>query len=403
LEQIKILIANENEQARSEIRYILDKENEFQVIGEAADGEEVLEKVKQIMPDIVLIHDELPVLDGILVTEQLALNNPHISVIIISMQNDSGCLKKAMKAGAREYLVEPINEHDLVETIKQVNYLENMRRNRITAKKSMASKDPQIITVFGSKGGVGKTTLSANLAAHLAKKTKSKVALVDLDLQFGDIPVFFNVMPRKSIAELVQEKGKLNAQLIDKYLIPHISKVKILPAPMKPEYAELVDAENVSQILAVLKESFDYVIVDTPPYFQDTTISALEMSQQILLVMTLDLPAIKNMKLTLDLLHSLNQKDKSKLILNRATEFLGISVKDVETSLDFLIAEKIPSDGKLVVTSVNKGMPFVLSSIKAKASRSIDKISHLVINDKGYQKDLKEKYQRKSLFRRMFG
>jgi len=403
VERIKILIANDNEEAINHFRLLLESEEDFQIIGEAANGEEAQAKAKRLLPDIILMDDEMPVMDGLTAAENITLSDPHVSVIIISKENGPEYLKRAMIAGAREYLVDTVDQHELIETIKRVNYTEKMRFHNTNGHKNSAAKDPQIITVFGSKGGVGKTTISVNLAAHLANKLKGKVAIVDLDLQFGDVPVFFNVVPRKSIAELVQEKGKLNIQLVNNYLITHASKVKILPAPTKPEYAELVDSENIIKILTVLKENFDYVIIDTPPYFQDTTISALEMSQQILLIMTLDLPAIKNMKLNLDLLYSLHQKEKSKLILNRATENLGISIKDVETSLDFLIAEKIPSDGKLVVPSVNKGMPFVLSDSKAKASKSIDKIAELVINDKGYQKDLKEKDQKKSLFGKMFG
>ncbi|MEL7563577.1 MAG: response regulator [Dehalobacterium sp.] len=402
MEKIQILIVNDHEEARNNLRHLLEQEQEFQVVGEAVNGEEAQTKTKRLFPDIVLMDDDMPVMDGLAAAESITLSNPLVSVIMISAESSPESLKRAMIAGAREYLVEPVSEQELIDTIKRVNYTEKMRRHNSNNKNSPV-KEPQIITVFGSKGGVGKTTLSVNLAAHLASKKKCKVALVDLDLQFGDAPVFLNVVPRKSISELVQEKSKLNIQLVDNYLITHVSKVKILPAPTKPEYAELVDSENIIKILTVLKENFDYVIIDTPPYFNENTITALEMSQQILLVMTLDLPAIKNMKLNLDLLHSLNQKRKSKLILNRATEHLGISIKDMETSLDFLIAEKIPSDGKLVVTSVNKGMPFVLSDEKAKVSKSIEKIGELVIDDRGYQKDLKEKYQKKSLFGKMFG
>ncbi|MGI6685608.1 MAG: AAA family ATPase [Bacillota bacterium] len=403
MEKIQILIVNDNEEARSQLRSMLEEEQEFRIVGEAENGEEAQNKAKRLIPDIILMDDEMPGVDGLTATENIILNDPHVSIIMLSMYSSTEHLKRAMAAGAREYLVMPVVGQELVETIKRVNYTEKMRRHLGQGKKKSATKDSQIITVFGSKGGVGKTTLCVNLAAYLADKEKCKVVLVDLDLQFGDVPVFFNVVPRKSIAELVQEKGKLNIQLINNYLITHGSKVKILPAPTKPEYAELVSAESIVNILTVLKENYDYVLIDTPPYFQDTTLSALEISQQILLVMTLDLPAIKNMKLNLDLLHSLNQKSKSKLILNRATENLGISIKDVEESLDFLIAEKIPSDGKLVVPSVNKGMPFVLSDAKAKTSRAIDRVGKLVVNDLGYQKDLQEKNRKRSLFGKLFG
>ncbi|MDK2821782.1 MAG: pilus assembly protein CpaE [Clostridia bacterium] len=403
METIRILIANDSEDSRNHLRDILQKEKDFQIVGEAVNGEDALNKCKQLLPDIILMDDNMPVMDGLIATEKINLNFPQVSVIIISLQSETKFLKKAMKAGAREYLVEPINEQDLIETIKHVNYISKIRNNNSKVINNLPLKEPQIITVFGSKGGVGKTTISANLAALLANKVKAKVALVDLDLQFGDIPVFFNVIPRKSIVELVQEKSKLNIQLIEDYLLTHISKVKILPAPLRPEYAELIKAENVSLILEILKQNYDYIIIDTPPFFHDTTLSALEMSNQLLLIMTLDLPSIKNMKLTLDLLEPLNQKSKSKLILNRATEHLGISVNDVEKSLDFLIAEKIPSDGKLVVTSVNKGMPFVLTNPNAKVSKSIDKIAQLVVKDNGYQNDLKEAAKRKSLFSKIFG
>ncbi|HHT64300.1 MAG TPA: response regulator/pilus assembly protein, partial [Clostridia bacterium] len=240
MEKIQILIVNDSEEARNQLRNILEEEQEFRIVGEAENGEEAQNKARRLLPDIILMDDEMPGVDGITATEKITLNDPLVSVIIISMFSSPEYLKRAMTAGAREYLVAPVVGQELVETVKRVNYAEKMRRHHSIVQKKSLTKEPQIITVFGSKGGVGKTTLCVNLAAHLAYKEKAKVVLVDLDLQFGDIPVFFNVVPRKSIAELVQEKGKMNFQLINNYLITHASKVKILPAPTKPEYAELV-------------------------------------------------------------------------------------------------------------------------------------------------------------------
>ena len=136
------------------------------------------------------------------------------------------------------------------------------------------------------------------MAAQLTKRTKKKVVLVDLDLQFGDVSVFLNIVPKKTIAELVQERGKLTIDLIESYLIPHISGIKILPAPLRPELAELITPDHILEILAILRRHYDYVIIDTPPFFLDTNLSALDMSSQVLLVMTLDVPTVKNMKLS---------------------------------------------------------------------------------------------------------
>jgi pilus assembly protein CpaE len=312
-----------------------------------------------------------------------------------------------MMAGAREYLVKPFSADELVNTIKRTFDLEQKRMGKMEVTKKIFGKSketkPQVITIFGTKGGVGKTTLAVNVAAQIAKKTRKKVVLVDLDLQFGDVSVFLNVSPKKSIAELVQERGQFNIDLVESYLIPHISGVKILPAPMRPEYSELVTPANILEILTILRQNYDYVLIDTPPFFLETNLSALDMSNQVLLIMTMDLPTVKNMKLSLELLDSLHHKGKTKLILNRASEDLGISSADVENALDFLITHQIPSDGKLVVTSVNKGIPFVLSNTNAKVSKAVDQLANLVIEDKGYQKELQESRQKRKLFGKLFG
>jgi len=348
----------------------------------------------------------MPIMDGITATEKISLNYPKAAVIIISVQGEPEYLKKAMKAGAREYLVKPFDTDELSNTIRRTYQLEQQRMGtieNISGNKGQQKIDPQVVTVFGTKGGVGKTTISVNMAAQLTKRTKKKVVLVDLDLQFGDVSVFLNIVPKKTIAELVQERGKLTIDLIESYLIPHISGIKILPAPLRPELAELITPDHILEILAILRRHYDYVIIDTPPFFLDTNLSALDMSSQVLLVMTLDVPTVKNMKLSLELLDSLHHKGKAKLILNRASEDLGLNANDVENSLDFIIAGQVPSDGKMVVTSVNKGIPFVLSHPNARVSAAVDKITDLVIKDTGYQKDLQEKRNKKSLIGRFLG
>lgn len=407
MDKIKVLIVDDISETRENISRLLKLEEDIQVVGEASNGEQAIKKAEQLLPHVVLMDVNMPIMDGIAATEKISPNFPNISVIIISVQGEAEYLKKAMMAGAREYLVKPFGADELVDTIKRTYNLEQKRLGKmeVTRKIFGNPKDskPQVVTIFGTKGGVGKTTLSVNVAAHIAQKTRKKVALVDLDLQFGDVSVFFNISPKKSIAELVQERGQLNIELIESYLIPHISGVKILPAPIRPEYSELVTPNNVLEILTILRKHYDYVFIDTPPFFLDTNLSALDMSNQVLLVMTMDLPTVKNMKLSLELLDSLHHKGKTKLILNRASEDLGINSTDVENALDFLIAHQIPSDGKLVVTSVNKGIPFVLSNANAKVSKAVEQLANLVIDDKGYQKELEEGKHKRRLFGRLFG
>jgi pilus assembly protein CpaE len=407
MDKIKVLIVDDIAETRENINRLLKLEEDIQVVGEAANGEQAIKKTEQLLPHVILMDINMPIMDGIAATEKISLNYPNVSVVIISVQGEAEYLKKAMMAGAREYLVKPFSADELVNTIKRTFDLEQKRMGKMEVTKKIFGKSketkPQVITIFGTKGGVGKTTLAVNVAAQIAKKTRKKVVLVDLDLQFGDVSVFLNVSPKKSIAELVQERGQFNIDLVESYLIPHISGVKILPAPMRPEYSELVTPANILEILTILRQNYDYVLIDTPPFFLETNLSALDMSNQVLLIMTMDLPTVKNMKLSLELLDSLHHKGKTKLILNRASEDLGISSADVENALDFLITHQIPSDGKLVVTSVNKGIPFVLSNTNAKVSKAVDQLANLVIEDKGYQKELQESRQKRKLFGKLFG
>jgi len=205
------------------------------VIGEASDGLEAIQKVKALNPDIVLMDVNMPGLDGISATEKITTEHPGCGIIFLSVQGEPEYLRKAMMCGAREYLVKPCSGNELIDTIKKVYQIEN-RRNPVGLGERGLQTKPQVVTVFGTKGGVGKTTIAVNLAVLLAK-TKKKVAVVDLDLQFGDISVFLNLMPRRTIAELAQEGSNIDISLVESYITPIISEIKVLPAPGRPESA----------------------------------------------------------------------------------------------------------------------------------------------------------------------
>jgi len=389
MEAIRILLVDDVDDTRSNIRRILSFDKDIAIIGEARDGFEAVQKVKALNPDIVLMDVNMPKLNGIAATEKIMLEHPGTAVIFLSVQGEAEYLRKAMLAGARDYLIKPFSGDELIDTIKRVYQLESKRA--IPGKeKTVKSARPQVVTIFGTKGGVGKTTIAVNTAVLLAQ-SKKKVAMVDLDLQFGDISVFLNLAPKRTIAELAQEGSDPDIDLIESYMIPHLSGIKILPAPGRPEYAELITSTQIEKIITVLKDHYDYVVIDTPPLFNDSNLSALDLSSQVFLVLSLDLATIKNVKLSLELLQSLHHIGKTKLILNRASEDMGIKINHAEETLEFLIASQIPSDGKLCVSALNKGIPFVLSEPKAKVSQAVRHVSELILQDKGHQADLKEK------------
>lgn len=396
--KIRILIADDNEDTRLNIRRMLSFDQDLIVVGDAHDGVDAVQKCKELQPDIVLMDINMPKLDGLAATEKITLSVPGCSVVVISVQGEQEYLRKAMMSGARSYLVKPFNNDELINTVKSVYQMEYKKQNQLDEKEE--PEKCEVVTVFGTKGGVGKTTTAVNLAVLLAKK-KKKVVLLDLDLQFGDVCIFLNLYPRRTISELVQEGENLDLELIESNLTEHTSGVKILAAPGRPEYAELITPKHVEEIIKLLRIEYDYIIIDTPPLFNEVNLTALDLSNQILLILGMDLATIKNVKLSLELLTSLNHREKLKLILNRASDDMGITITDAEATLDFLVMAQVPSEGRIVVPALNEGIPFVISNPLAKSSIALQKVIDLVMKDKGGQKALKAKRDKK-IFGRFF-
>lgn len=385
MDKIKVLLVDSSEDNRENIKRILFLEERIYIIGEAASGEEALKKTEQLLPDVVILEMMLPVMNGISVAEKISLNYPGIIVIIVSTIADNQYYRKAMLAGVRDYLIKPFNADDLLASIVRNYQAEKQRQATFSTlskeDKKNKYKTPMIVSFFGCKGGIGKTTLSVNTAVKIAEITHKKVVVIDLDLQFGDVAMFFNISPKRGIAELVQERGELDINLIEKYLFSHSSGVQILPAPMRPEDAEIIKSEQILSILTVLRQNYDYILIDTHPAFQDITLSAMDMSNQIIMLLSMDLPAIKNTRLGLEVLESLHHIAKTKLVLNRASDRFGISPADAERVLDFPISCQLSSDGKVAVSSANMGVPLVIQHPHAKLSKEIELLSEMIISD----------------------
>lgn len=402
MERIKLLIVDDVEETRDNIKRIAEMEKDILVVGEAEDGEKAVELAQKIQPDVILMDINMPAMDGITATEHIAMSCPHTSIIIMSVQGEQEYLKKAMIAGAREYIVKPFSINDLIETVRSVYHVELRKRNLVHMPRNYEKPEheSQTVTVFSTKGGVGKSTIAVNLAVSLQQQ-KKKVALIDLDLQFGDTAVMLNVVPERTITELTQNLKDMDVDELDQFLVEHDSGIKILPAPNRPEYAELISAEQVEKIIRLLKKTYDYIIIDSPPFFHDTNMVALDMSDQILLIVALDLSTIKNAKLSLEVFETLHHKVKTKMVINRATEENGIKSTDLEHSLNFLNACQIPGDGRMVIGAINKGVPFVISDPKAAISVSVNKLRDLVMEKKGTQDELRTK--KKGMLSRIFG
>ncbi|NLI93722.1 MAG: MinD/ParA family protein [Peptococcaceae bacterium] len=358
---IRVLIVDDVRNTRESIRRILSFDSDFEVVGEAGCGSDALRLTELLKPDIVLMDISMPDIDGIKTSELLSFRAPNTSVIIMSVEKDSDHMTKAMLAGAKAYLVKPFTGNEVTSTILNVYHKEARKREIIsspsTPQPSEKDNSGKIISIFSTKGGVGKTTTAVNLAVELRKSHAFQVLLMDLNLQFGDIASFLNLVPKKTISDLVQI-NTIKEEDIRFHILTHSSGADVLAASTRPEYAEMVSPEHIEQILQEMKPHYDFIICDNSTRFDDISLASLEIADEIWMVVGMDIPAIKNTKLALEILYSLDYTPKIKLILNKYDRRIGIGIKEIESSLGKKINYVLPDEEQL--TSVlNKGIPFV--------------------------------------------
>ena len=397
MDKIKILIVDDSLETRNNIKTLLSFEKKIEIIGEAENGEEAVFIAKEARPDIILMDINMPVMDGITATEEISLSVPEAVVIIMSVQGENEYLKKAMSAGAREFLNKPFASDDLIRAILKTYNVESKRKEKTTFVPQKEEISSKVITVFSTKGGVGKTTIASNLAVSIARCSKKRVVLVDLDLQFGDIAIMLNLSVKNTISDLIKETGEIDDYILDDYLVTHFSGLKVLPAPNRPEYAEYITAAHIEKILNELKKEFHYVIIDTSANFHETVLAALDMSDKVLMMSTLDLPTIKNIKSGFDVMESLHyKKEKINVVLNKASELYGIKYRDFEDTIKHQIWSYIPEDSQTVITSANKGFPFVMTRTETKVAKAINSMAENLVKVK------EEKVKEKSVIKKIF-
>lgn len=376
---ITVLIADDIAATREDIKRLLYFEEDIEVVGEAGDGEEAVILASELKPDVVLMDVNMPRVDGIEATERISVNVPQCAIIIISIQGEQEYLRRAMAAGARDYLVKPFSAQDLAKAIYRVS--ESQRKRNIflspslsaVSTSSIRAKKGTIISFFCTKGGVGKTTLACNTAVALAQDYKKKVVLVDLDLSSGDVAVMLNLNPKNTIADMVQEQDTLDSPLVESFLVQHLSGLKVLPAPLSPEHAELVKAEHIQQLLKILKDNYECVIIDTAPVYTDINLNVLEASDRILLPLNQDLTTLKHVKKAQEILAALNYDSKIRTVLSQHSSE-GLKIKELQKNLGISLSAIVPEDFKTVRNAINKGVPFVMNQQHTKVAQSIGKL-----------------------------
>ncbi len=390
--KIRVLIVDDIAETRENVRKILQFEPSIEVVGAARTGKEGIELTQRLDPDVVIMDINMPDIDGITATRTIRERQPHVQVVILSVQGDTNYMRRAMLAGARDYLVKPPLMDELLNAVKQAGMLaqqERLKTAQVRQPLPTAGFPPtvgmkpatlgKVISVCSPKGGVGRTTVAVNLSIALHNEDTHCV-IVDGSLQFGDVAMFFNEQGKNSVIDLAPRVEALDTEVVESVLIKHnASGVHILSAPTRPEDAERVDPEQFKGLLRYLRQMYAYIVVDTTAYLNEITLSTIDESDVIVLLTTQDIPALKNARLFLDLLRTMNVNlRKVVFTVNRYDRRIAITPERISENLKQPVRAVIPLDERTVIPSVNRGVPFVLEARSQPAARGIFELSEAV-------------------------
>jgi pilus assembly protein CpaE len=365
---IKALVSLDEGIDETTVRAALPQDPAIQVVGFLRGVEESWTTLQETATDLLVIacsgysERALSLIGG------TAREHPDLPIVVLSQSSPDGFLSRLFEVGADDVVRLP-------ESPERVRFsLQKVVARRRALDTAGGPGHGSMICVLGPKGGTGKTVTTSNLVAALAISGK-RVAVVDLDLQFGDLALCMGVRPETTIYDLASSPGSLDSEKLDAYLVPHESGARVLVAPTRPDQAGIVTVEFLREIYAILRETNDFVVVDTSPGFSPEVISAIDASSQVCMLSMLDTLSLKNTRLGLETLDLMGyETERTVLVLNRADSRVGISDDDVMRIVGRKPEVRVPSDVE-ITRSVNDGKPIVMSRPKSEAAHAFQKLA----------------------------
>lgn len=389
-EKIRVLIVDDVAETRENIRKLLQFEKDIDVVGMAGSGRGGVDSAKDLKPDVVLMDINMPDMDGITATELIRRNNPATQIVILSVQGDPNYMRRAMLAGARDFLTKPPAVDDLTSALRRAGKMAHDEHSKAATQQAAVAQvaaagaagqgNGKVITVYSPKGGTGTTTIAVNLAIAMHRED-APVALVDANLQFGDVAVFLNEQVKNSVVDLAPRADELDPEIVQEVMITHAaSGIKLLASPTKPEEAENVTGEQFAKMVQYLRRIFEYIVIDCSSILTDVVLGAMDASDIIVLISTQEIPAIKDARLFLDLANVIKiEKRRILFIMNRYEKRIGILAEKVAESFKHEIIGLIPYDER-VLQAVNRGIPLMLGDKKTPTafSKSIQALDETI-------------------------
>lgn len=384
-EKFRVLIVDDIAETRENIRKLLQFESDIEVVGAGRTGREGIDLAIELRPDVILMDINMPDMDGITATETIRKKVPYAQIIILTVQSDPNYMRRAMLVGARDFLTKPPSVDEMINAIRRAGRIAHEERSKI---RTAFIGDPfdgqqaglrihpprlgKVVAVYGPKGGIGKTTVAVNLAIALHSE-ETPTLLVDGDLEYGDVAVFINQRAKNSIVDLAPRADELDFEIVEEVILCHeASGLKVLSAPDRPELSETVTGEQFTKVLEFLRKMYAYIVVDCSSSLSDVTVATIDMADLIVLLTTQEIPAIKNARLFLDTLAALKiGRERLLFIMNKFDRRIGITADKISESFKKKIDVILPYEEKVVLPSINRGIPFVMGDKSRPITKSL--------------------------------
>jgi pilus assembly protein CpaE len=354
-----------------EIRGALSADGRARLLAGGDDAEQLYAEIVRLRPSAAIIALGTGKEQSLALIERLAAECPSTAIISAATDASPDLILRSMRAGAREFLRLPIINEEFKTVLDRTAEF-------CAAHTEAPRKKGRMIAVFSSKGGCGTSFLATNLASV----TNAPTVLADLNLQAGDLPLFLGLEPKYSIADLVENRARLDNELAARYVTPYSTNLSLLAAPREADSADEIEPEHVFEVLERLRENYAYVVLDPQHTFDAITLAALDQADTIVLVLTLDIPAIRSAQRALEIFDRLGYpRQKVRIIVNRWSKQIDLDLQQVERFLGERVTGFVPSDYQTAVTSINLGQPLVLSDQGSKIAVEIRRLAGIIIGD----------------------
>jgi pilus assembly protein CpaE len=376
-----VLVVDQDAKSRYDLKKAV-KQSNFVVAGEAGFGTEAVSTAVEMKPDVVLLGMREPVVRSMQTVESLLNAMPETPVIVYSASREIETARRAMLAGARDFLAMPASAEEVGRSI--VSVLESEEKRQMRSRGQTATWGPQgsVITVFGAKGGIGKTTVAVNLAAALVQETGQSIVLVDGDNGFGDVCGMLDMQPERSVIDLARDLSKVTRDELPKYLMQHSSGLNVLAAPSQTMAWRSIKADDFRKIIELLSKSHDIVVIDTVGILNDLTLAALQASSLVLWVVTTEFASVRDSLRALEALRSASYpEDRVRIVTNDLAARDGVRATTIEEVLGHEVFWQIPFDQNVRRDS-QIGEPAVLKHPSAAGARNLTDLARTVVGIK---------------------